>query len=78
MPRSQDQCLSELCDLAKSGEAAWEARVQEIVGDYLDQFSGEAAAGRLELSDRFAVLAPDRERSARIREMILSGSQQTG
>jgi len=66
-----DQCVSELCDLAKSGEAEWLAHVDRIVEGYLAGSGEERAAKRIELAEKFRQLAPDRERSGRIFERIL-------
>jgi hypothetical protein len=67
-----DQCVSALCDLAKSGEQNWTAHVDLIVNDYLTGASSETAARRSELAERFRVIAPDRERSERIVARILN------
>jgi hypothetical protein len=68
---TMDQCVSDLCDLAKSREQEWRSHVDRIVHEYLVELGQETATKRLELADRFSELAPDRERSARIRERIL-------
>jgi hypothetical protein len=68
-----DQCVSELCDLAKSGEQEWLSHVDRIVHEYLLGFGEETATKRMELAGKFSELAADRERSGRIRERILSG-----
>jgi hypothetical protein len=67
-----DQCVAELCDLAKSGEPDWLPHVDRILNNYLTGSEEETAAKRQELTDRFDVLAPARERSDRIRERILA------
>jgi hypothetical protein len=67
-----DQCVSDLCDLAKSAEQEWQSRVDRIVRGYLSGFVQATASKRLELANKFSELAPGRERSARIRERILS------
>jgi hypothetical protein len=68
---TMDQCVSDLCDLAKSGEQEWRSHVDRVVCEYLAGSGQETSTKRLELADRFSELAPDRERSARIRERIL-------
>jgi hypothetical protein len=70
MSSTLDQCVSDLCDLAKSGEQEWRSHVDRIVEGYLAGFGEETAAKRSELAEKFSELAPNRERSDRIRERI--------
>ena len=71
MKRTVHECVSRLCDLAKSGDQKWLVHVDQIVNEYLAEAGKEIDTHRTALADQFSALAPDRERSNRIRERIL-------
>jgi hypothetical protein len=66
-----DKCVDFLADLARSGEAYSESRIDISVDTYLVGFGVETAARRKELGGAFSAKAPVSVLSERIRKRIL-------